>query len=1132
MVLPAPPSRCVGIAPQPGRGSRSSERSGPGRRLRDPRASSAPRPRRAAPRSSAGGRGRRRSGAERERGAAPGGAGGQRRISPGEAEQPPRERPAGSSAAPGCWRQSRACPPALYMGSLRRDSAPVERDAPRRIGGGAAAPAAPRLDKRCTAMENEPNTTTCSASSTTVTSTSTSRTPLPQISVYSGSDRHAVQVIQQALHRPPSSAAQYLQQMYAAQQQHLMLQTAALQQQHLSSTQFQSLATVPQASLSGGRQCTSPTGSVTQQSSMSQTSINLSTSPTPAQIISRSQTSNTTSSSITQQTMLLGSTSPTLSASQAQMYLRAQMLIFTPATTVAAVQSDIPVVSSSSSSSCQSAATQVQNLTLRSQKLGVLSSSQNGPPKSSSQTQSLCSSKAVSSSKGSQPEPSESNRKGESPAAECRSTPATRTSSIHHLITPASYSPLQPHSLVKHQQIPLHSPPPKISHHQLILQQQHQVQPIALQTPPGQEPPPSQHCLPVPSHALPPAPSSVPPHCSPLHVHPPPLTLSPTPSQSAQQSVVVSPPPSHSPSQSPTIIIHPQALIQSQASSLVPAALQPEPAAPQAAAASPVRPSQPLSLPQHLPLPPSPAVHIGAVEPPPLVSPGQQLVSSTPHQQYPALQSAPIPLAAPPQLSASSTQIQPLPLQSVQSLQVQPEILSQGQVLVQNTLVSEEELPAAEALVQLPFQTLPPPQTVAVNLQVQPSVPIETPVIYQVENVCEEEMPEDSDCVHMARTPTPPTLSPPAITLGNGEALNSEDPLSEHGGLPSVTSSVSASVIKSPSDPSHASIPPPPLLLPAATTRSSSTSMPNSIPSLENKPPQAIVKPQILTHVIEGFVIQEGLEPFPVSRSSLLVEQPAEKRLLVEGQIMSVVCVESDLQNTKHADNSSDTEIEDMIAEEGLEEIENDLLKCEFCGKMGYPNKFLRSKRFCSTSCAKRHSLSCTKKFGLFPSDKTSRWNRKSDSQSLGRRGRRPSGPEGASRDHFLRQLPITYPSAEEDLAPHEDAVPTAMTTRLRRQSERERERELRELRMRKMPESIDLLPVVQTDPSVWTVDEVWAFIHSLPGCQDIADEFRAQEIDGQALLLLKEDHLMSAMNIKLGPALKICARINSLKES
>ncbi|XP_061461069.1 polyhomeotic-like protein 3 [Rhineura floridana] len=168
-------------------------------------------------------------------------------------------------------------------------------------------------------MESEPSTTTCSTCTTTITTTSSpSHTQPPQISVYSGADRHAVQVIQQALHRPPSSAAQYLQQMHAAQEQHLMLQTSALQQQHLRSTQFQSLASVPQANRSGGRQCASANGSVTQQSSMSETSINLSASPTPAQLISRSQTSNTSS-------MLLGSTSPPLTASQAQMYLRAQM---------------------------------------------------------------------------------------------------------------------------------------------------------------------------------------------------------------------------------------------------------------------------------------------------------------------------------------------------------------------------------------------------------------------------------------------------------------------------------------------------------------------------------------------------------------------------------------------------------------------------------------------------------------------------------------------------------------------------------------------------------------------------------------------------------------------------------------
>lgn len=56
-------------------------------------------------------------------------------------------------------------------------------------------------------------------------------------------------MFQQALHRQPNTAAQYLQQMYAAQQQHLMLQTAALQQHHsLSTAQLQSLAAVQQVS--------------------------------------------------------------------------------------------------------------------------------------------------------------------------------------------------------------------------------------------------------------------------------------------------------------------------------------------------------------------------------------------------------------------------------------------------------------------------------------------------------------------------------------------------------------------------------------------------------------------------------------------------------------------------------------------------------------------------------------------------------------------------------------------------------------------------------------------------------------------------------------------------------------------
>lgn len=52
-----------------------------------------------------------------------------------------------------------------------------------------------RWKTHSTAMESEPNTTTSSTCTTTIATTSSpSRTQPPQISVYSGSDRHAVQV--------------------------------------------------------------------------------------------------------------------------------------------------------------------------------------------------------------------------------------------------------------------------------------------------------------------------------------------------------------------------------------------------------------------------------------------------------------------------------------------------------------------------------------------------------------------------------------------------------------------------------------------------------------------------------------------------------------------------------------------------------------------------------------------------------------------------------------------------------------------------------------------------------------------------------------------------------------------------
>lgn len=67
--------------------------------------------------------------------------------------------------------------------------------------------------------------------------------------------------------------------------------------------------------------------------------------------------------------------------------------------------------------------------------------------------------------------------------------------------------------------------------------------------------------------------------------------------------------------------------------------------------------------------------------------------------------------------------------------------------------------------------------------------------------------------------------------------------------------------------------------------------------------------------------------------------------------------------------------------------------------------------------------------------------------------------------------------------------------------------------------------------PSRWTVHDVACYIRRIPGYAEYADEFRRQLIDGEALFLLNERHLMDVMGMKLGPALKICDMIKAMGE-
>ncbi|KAK3551362.1 hypothetical protein QTP70_016447 [Hemibagrus guttatus] len=272
-----------------------------------------------------------------------------------------------------------------------------------------------------------------------------------------------------------------------------------------------------------------------------------------------------------------------------------------------------------------------------------------------------------------------------------------------------------------------------------------------------------------------------------------------------------------------------------------------------------------------------------------------------------------------------------------------------------------------------------------------------------------------------------------------------------------------------------------------------------SLPHPRAPLPQAVVKPQVLTHLIEGFVIQEGAEPFPVTG-------PIKER--AEGLPVPL---------TMQPENTTPS-----------------VLKCEFCESFAPASQFRGTKRFCSKTCAKRYNVSCSHHF------RTSRGRSSGpvyDEMSR-RRGPHRSSSEIACAKITGRHLPVkcrSESSRSEDVSSCEGEEEEEEEDYLSPGSSFSCSRpahcgpQLDESAQGSLP--LDGDHFLSASPAHWSVEEVCRFISSLQGCEDLAGHFLSQEIDGQALLLLKEEHLMSTMNIKLGPALKICASINSLRE-
>ncbi|XP_023270494.1 polyhomeotic-like protein 1 isoform X2 [Seriola lalandi dorsalis] len=282
-------------------------------------------------------------------------------------------------------------------------------------------------------------------------------------------------------------------------------------------------------------------------------------------------------------------------------------------------------------------------------------------------------------------------------------------------------------------------------------------------------------------------------------------------------------------------------------------------------------------------------------------------------------------------------------------------------------------------------------------------------------------------------------------------------------------------------------------------------------------PPQAVVKPHVLTHLIEGFVIQEGAEPFPVCGP---VKDSAG----------------DDLTN-----DSPDTNQSEAVTTATV-------LKCEYCKNFAPASQFRGTKRFCSMTCAKsmywfpRYNVSFRQHFCVrqghsqgqgqdHPPDQDQGQGHLSNSDEEGgiarRRVPRRTSSEIASAKIAGRPIPVKCRSesshSEEESSGEEDEDDPMSLSPASSASCHQPPPPL--------PTESSAPGCLPAIPAQWSVEEVSHFISSLQGCEELASQFLSQEIDGQALLLLKEEHLMSTMNIKLGPALKICAHINNLRD-
>jgi len=299
---------------------------------------------------------------------------------------------------------------------------------------------------------------------------------------------------------------------------------------------------------------------------------------------------------------------------------------------------------------------------------------------------------------------------------------------------------------------------------------------------------------------------------------------------------------------------------------------------------------------------------------------------------------------------------------------------------------------------------------------------------------------------------------------------------------------------------------------------------------------QKFQTPKILTHVIDEFVVEESESPFVEEipsfqfqsyqlemirkRQMAILEKEKEK----EEELMGVVDQDGLLLTDMYR-HDSDVEMENN-SEDRL------LLTaiCEACGFSGPRRDFVKPLfKFCSAMCARKfRSGRRSRENGVKKPSLTNGNSTRRGSGSSRKRGSRHHSSSKSSRGGSRSKEPTPvspYPSDEDEGS--EDFCDMCNNS----------SSELSDC-SNDSPLPSPICPVlpfhdensIAKPPTEWTVDDVGRYIASIPDAASFADEFRNQEIDGSALMLIQEEHLVYSMNFTLGRALKLCAHIDKLR--